>query len=276
MQIWHRANLKPDVEPLLQEWQIKYEYVYSSIERTQITHLLVTVTESNPGWQYIAPLVNKAGVASWTDFSREEIEHAEWLVARPNYSIGYPPPEDTIWSKHYTETECTNCKIGWHQIAPYHIKKEPNLKRNTFASFWGGFELFCTPEVVASFEAEQIKGYVTWPILIHKTSKPSRYLRQIIVPGTAQAALVEELAKSERFARHLCPSCSQTWYDTYVRGMLPLSRAALLSDVDFQRTAEWFGNGRTARQEILVSQRVAHLVLHNNWQGLMLSPVQLV
>jgi hypothetical protein len=276
MEIWHRANLKPDMEPLLRDWKIKYEYVHSSVERTRITHLLVTVAESDPGWQYIAPLVKNSEVTVWTDFTRTEIENAEWLVVRPDYSIGYPPPEETIWSDLYTESSCTKCRVGWRQIAPYHIKKDLSLKRKSFASFWGGFELFCTPEVVAAFETEQVQGYVTRPVLIHKTGEPSQHLRQIIVPQMAHAALVEEIIETERFAKHLCPSCGQAWYDYYLRGMLPLRRTALLPDIDFQRTVEWFGNGRTARQEILISQRVAQLVVHNNWQGLMLSPVQLV
>jgi hypothetical protein len=276
MQIWHRANLSPEVEPWLQDHKVRYEYVYSSIDPSRVTNLLATVSESNSGWPHIAQLVTSSAVTVWTEFTRDEILEADWLIARPEYAIGYPRPEETIWSSLYTENRCAKCGVGWRQIAPFQIQKEPGMRRYSFASFWGGFELFCSPEVVATFESEHIEGYTIWPILLHKTGEPSRQLQQVIVPQTAEEALVEEVASSEHFAEHLCPNCNQTWYDHHLRGMLPLKRAALLPDVDFQRTIEWFGNGRTARREILVSRRIARLVIRNNWKGIGLSPVKLV
>jgi hypothetical protein len=50
--------------------------------------------------------------------------------------------------------------------------------------------------------------------------------------------------------------------------------AALKTDVDFQVTNEWFGNGSSARHEILVSQRVAAVILENRWHGMELVPTQ--
>jgi hypothetical protein len=58
--------------------------------------------------------------------------------------------------------------------------------------------------------------------------------------------------------------------------MLPLRRAALRTDVDFHMTHEWFGSGRAARHEILVSRRVVQLILSKKWKGAELVPVQTV
>lgn len=276
MKIWHHISLPPNMKLVLQQESMAYKEGYSVKQPDRLDYLLVDIDESHPIWPRVSPMLEGQINFIWTEFTEEEILAAEWLLARPAHSIGSPLPKGKSWSPRYYELGCSTCGIGWRQIVPFQISKEPSMKRHAFASFWGGFELFCTPEVVAVFESERIQGYTTWPVLIHKTRQPAQRLRQIIVPQAARAALVEELAETERFAKHICETGGHIWYDHYVRGMLPLRRAALRSDVDFQLTAEWFGNGRTARQEILVSQRVAQLVFHNNWQGMMLSPVQLV
>lgn len=48
------------------------------------------------------------------------------------------------------------------------------------------------------------------------------------------------------------------------------------TDVDFVRTDEWFGSGLIAFREILVSNRVARLILDKGWQGVRMKGVELV
>jgi hypothetical protein len=165
------------------------------------------------------------------------------------------------------------CGVGWQQIAPFRVNKEPRMGRNAFASFWGAFELFCTPEVLEAFKAEGIRGYEEWPLLLHKTGEPSQLLKQLIIPNIAPPAVAEEAAETERFRKNTCSTCGNIWYSFYVRGMMPLRREALLHDVDFQMTHEWFGSGRAARHEILVSRRVAHMIVQKKWKEVALSPV---
>ena len=55
-----------------------------------------------------------------------------------------------------------------------------------------------------------------------------------------------------------------------------LKASTLPSNVDLVRTAEWFGSGRNAYREILISNRLATLILDNGWKGVDLKAVRLV
>ena len=159
---------------------------------------------------------------------------------------------------------------------PFQLKKEPSLGKNQFSSFGSGFELFCTPLVLDAFAAQGISGFETWPLLLKKTGEPVGGLKQIIVTETAAPAIAEEMVEHERYGQTDCPVCGRTWHAHYVRGVLPMRRGALKTGTDFQLTNEWFGNGRTARREILASQRVVRMILDNKWQGVDLTPIQVV
>jgi hypothetical protein len=126
------------------------------------------------------------------------------------------------------------------------------------------------------FSRNGFSGFETWPLLLGKSCQPIESLKQIMVTEVAEQAIAEELVEHERYGQTDCPMCGQTWHAHYTRGMLPLRRAALRTNTDFQLTNEWFGNGRTARREILVSQRVVPLILENKWQGAELTPIQTV
>jgi hypothetical protein len=55
-----------------------------------------------------------------------------------------------------------------------------------------------------------------------------------------------------------------------------LKREALLPDTDFVLTHEWFGHGLLAWREMLVSNRVANLILAKGWSGVRFKVVELV
>ena len=46
--------------------------------------------------------------------------------------------------------------------------------------------------------------------------------------------------------------------------------------VDFVFTCEWFGDRRAAYREIIASNKVARLILENNWEGVSLKPIKLI
>jgi hypothetical protein len=277
MEIWHRISLDADQESILQKLDLHYERGYDSIAN-RVKFVAFSIAESHPAWPQIKRLISPDQTFDfiWTKFSQAEILNAEWLTARAAHTIGSPVPEGISWNEQYYERSCSTCGVGWRQKAPFHIKKEPHLGKNVFASFHGAFELFCTPEVLRIIELEAIRGYEVWPVLLHKTGEPSQSLHQLIVPNIAQPALIEEMAETEHFRKTVCPICGNVWYSYYVRGQMPMRREALYQDVDFQLTHEWFGNSRTARREILVSGRLARLIVEQKWKGLDLWPVQVV
>ncbi len=55
---------------------------------------------------------------------------------------------------------------------------------------------------------------------------------------------------------------------------MKFKKGVLPNGTDFVRTKEWFGSGRIAFQEILVSNRVAQLFLEKGWKGFRLKVVE--
>lgn len=284
MRIWHHVSLDPEAEEVLQERGLEYKrdhsvnYPHRDDFVPKVNSLILDIAEDHPAYMEIKRMVEAGKKLNMvhTEFTEQEILSAEWLLAWPAHSIGYSLPRGDAWSTRYFECDCIHCGVSWRQIAPFRISKEPSMRRASFASFWGGFELFCTGEVAETLASEKLRGYETWPVLLNKTRQPVTNIKQLIIQQITQPSLVEELAEQNGVRKHMCAECGQVWYNPYVRGMIPLRRDALRQDIDFQLTHEWIGFGRTARREILVSQRVAHLVLSRKWKGLYLSPVQLV
>jgi len=281
MKIWHRIVWAPrgNIEESLKAIGVKYEWPDPD------SLIVLKIEETDPKWPLISRLIKQRGGAHdvWTEFAEEEILVAEWLMVLPARSIGHPAKSH--WSETYYDLskQCLTCRTGWQQKAPFTIKREPRLGKYHFAGFWGGYELFCTLEVLSAFEEQGIRGYEIWPVLIgERKREPAASLRQLIVPQVARPALVPEEVDGGRFADEpyvpeKCPTCGMVLYPHILRGMIPLRREALRWDVDFQVTWEWFGSlGTVPRRAILVSHRVAELYIQRGWKGLHLLPVRLV
>jgi hypothetical protein len=211
-----------------------------------------------------------------TTFTDDDQLNAEWCIMRGIHSIQALRPEGRGWIQEYYADQCSKCGVGWRQITPFRIKKEPKLGKNQFSSFGGGFELFCTPLVLEEFARHGINGFETQPIILDKENCPAESLQQLVVTTIAEPAIAEELVEHERYSQTDCLVCGQTWHVHYTRGMLPLRKSALKANVDFQLTNEWFGSGANARREILASQRVVRLILENKWKGAELTPIQAI
>lgn len=136
--------------------------------------------------------------------------------------------------------------------------------------------MFAINEVSGTFETTEIRGLDSQPLLVGKDKHPAENVQQLLVKNVAEPAIADELVEHEHYRRSDCPGCGRRWHLFYSRGMLPLHRSALRTDVDFQMTHEWFGSGRAARREILVSRRVVQLILKKKWKGAEIAPVQTV
>lgn len=276
MKIWHRGHLGIDEKDFLDATEIKYWPLLDSPNSEKIRKYMFVVDEGNPAWPSIKERLKGDHTYISTEFTISEIAEAEWSIGHARYSIHALRPGDYGWSTEFFADQCKNCGSGWRQITPFRIKKEPKLGKNIFADFGSAFELFCAPVVLEAFQKCGMKGFETRPLILNKEDCPAESLKQLVVTEVAQPAVAEELVEHERYSQTDCPVCGKTWHAHYTRGALPLRKSALNQKVDFQLTNEWFGNGRTARREILFSRRAVNLVLENNWQGIQFIPVKLV
>ena len=242
--------------------------------------ITILILESDPQWNSVVNLVKTQkqfdvygeGDLFETVFSEDEIKNASWLRLISTFEQGYPQPKPHWPIKQLSyEIICPKCAIH-KQTNPMRLAKEPNLGRKSFMSLiWAG-EIFCTPEVILGLESIQARGYEVWDALIHKIEKPSERVRQLYVPGVASPGVIVD----DDLERKICPVCGTTKYYPHVKGPMYLNREALLPDTDFILTHEWFGHGLLAWREILVSNRVASLILDKGWQGVRFKVVEVV
>lgn len=260
---------------------------YSEVKRLGINHTisplpgqavgLVTfqIAESDPRWATIQQMIETYGAADFTgtSFSNEEIVDSEWNRLVPFHEWGYPQPEKHLQWKQLTYNEiCLVCGAGYTQKAPFRLAKEPRLGRNHFFAFYWAYTLFCKHEVVDTLVKNDITGFDVWEAILHNSDQPSTIVSQLILTEISAPGLFE----GDKNRPEKCSACGITKYGHHRRGKLRYSKAALQS-ADFQLTSEWFGSGgHGGFREIIVSNRLARLILAQGWRGVALKPLELV
>lgn len=275
MEIWHRISFngdtKPDFKLCIDRLAINYKT--SSLPNHIIGLIYFDIAESDPHWMEVEDLIHKFGASNIYDtvFSEDEILAAKWCRLMPVFEQGYPQPEKT-WNTKRGEYEgvCPKCGVYSRQKESLRIKKEPRLGKHHFMSLFWTYVLFTTPAVLSRFASHQLQGYEVWPVLIHKTGQPSEIVSQIYIPNITDAVLIPEMD----LPQSACSQCGVVKYQYHKRGYMQFSQNLLNSDLDFMLTQEWFGDGHAAFREILISNRVARLIIDHKWQGARLKPVK--
>ncbi len=258
------------------------------------------VYDDDPAWPVLRDLATKHNVRVFHSptFTSDDIASAPWLVASATADAGYPRPEKDFayQAESFDLTHwCRRCGIGKVQIRPIRLKAEPkNKTAHFFAPQWLHQILFVRPEVRDVFEAERVSGARYLAPLIHRTSAPLTSLVQIIPTTTARNGMVGVVQEQVTCSPHndevsrlrIPPDgrgslggefCERVKYHIpKKRRIVHYSRHAFEDAPDIVLSAEWFGSGAAASQHVIVSNKVARLVLAHRWKGLDLEPIELV
>ena len=258
------------------------------------------VYDDDPRWPALRDLALEHNVMVFHGpaFTPNDIEAAPWLLASATADAGYPQPEarfeyeaESFDLRHW----CRRCGIGKVQTHPIRLKAEPKNKTAHFlAPQWLHQVLFVRPEVRDVFEAEGVSGAQYLAPVMHRTGAPLMSLVQIVPTETAPDGMVgvvqeqvtcsphdDELSRiripSERGDSSSGGFCERIKYHVPgKRRIVHYSRGVFEGAPDIVLSAEWFGTGAAASQHIIVSNKVARLVLAHKWKGLELEPIQLV
>lgn len=273
MEIWHRITFghRDSIDAAIESLNIKHK-------RNPLPgggYLIhIDITESDPRWSQLITLVQQKNALDMYDtvFNEPEILEAEWVRLIPAFEQGYPQPKEG-WEQITYEGECPQCGAGYRQKAPFRLAKEPRLGKHDFFSLYWTYTLFCTPRVVERLQAHQILGYQVWEAILDRTNLPSTLVSQLVFPYVAEPGL----ADVDKLRPEACPQCGITKYASHLRGYMHLKREALQPDKDVQLTYEWFGSGgHMGFREILISHRLAKLILEEGWRGVALKPIEVV
>lgn len=276
MRIIHRVGLNSEGDAgfyeAIKRMAIKHESLPLPGGKSNI--ITFDIEESDPNWPEVKKLIEsyRAVDRYETVFSDDEVLAAEWLRMIPTFERGYPQPE-SMWIKQRPNYKgyCRNCGVH-EQVAPFRIKGEPKLSGHDFMTLFWGHPLFCTARVFEAFEANGFRGYERWDVILHREDVPSKTIWQLHVPRIAGPGLLE---KNELY-HEVCPECGTVKYRSHLRGIMYMRRDAIPDGLDFVRTHEWYGaKSKAAYREILVSNRVARLVLEKGWKGVRFKVVEL-
>jgi len=268
MDIKHRISINSIKDIEFMSTIIALGIDYTALELPGGSSKLVTFTilESDHRWLIVSNLIAKYGAIDMVDtfFSNEEICNSEWLRLISTHEQGYPQPKGHWPIKQLSyEIICPECCI-YRQTSNMRLAKEPSLRKKSFMSLICAGEIFCVPDVVIELESIQAKGYEVKEAVIHKTSKPSSVVSQLYISGLTSPGIINN---DGAWKRTHCFYCGTTKYFPHLRGKMTIKRESLLPGMDFILTHEWFGHGLLAWREILVSNRIARLVLNRGWQG---------
>lgn len=277
MEIIHQLVFKSREEPKLFQFLESTGIKFKAVKLPDNSGLSVSaqIEESNPAWSSMSRFIDKENIlhSFETIFSEREILDAEWLRVVNVFEHGYPQPENG-WIKkpnNYGEF-CASCGV-FKQTKPYYIFKEPTLGKNKFMSLiWTGDSLFTVPEVIEALKNNQIKGIEVWEVMIHKSKQPARSIFQIFIPEITAPSLIDK----ESLANSTCSGCGVTKYEYHRYGKMFYKQNGIPQGVDIVRTHEWFGSGHLAYREILISNRLAKIIIENKWKGLRMKVVQLI
>ena len=273
MEIWHRITFghKDDIDATIESLNVKHE---KSPLPSGGYLIHIDISESDVRWSQIATLAQQKGAVNIynTKFTAEEILNAEWIRIIPMFEQGYPQPEEG-WEQITYESECSKCGAGYRQKAPFRLAKEPRLGKQNFLCLYWTYTTFCTPKVLEVLQTLKIRGYEVWEAIIHRTNQPSKVVSQLVFPSVAGPGLAEV----DKLQPETCSGCGTIKYASHLRGYMRLKREAVRSDVDTLLTHEWFGSGgQSGFREILISNRLAKIILEKGWHGVALKPVEVV
>lgn len=270
MKTIHRVTFtkEDNVDDQLARLEIKYEK--TPIFKRYI--LTFEIDEADLRWPHVKAMIQEKDAVDLYDtfFTDEEVLNAEWLRLIVTFEHGYPQPENA-WLRYrpnYTDW-CPSCGT-FRQTASFTISKEPNLRKNDFMRLYWANAPFCTPRVFDELESHDIKGYEMWDVMLSKSQQPSTRVSQLFVPQTAGPGLVDRLVNSR------CDTCGIVKHVVHQRGIMHLRRDALRPGVDLMQTYEWFGHGHRAFREIVVSNRLARLIVEKGWRGVRLKVVEAI
>jgi hypothetical protein len=277
MEINHRVSINGDVDAdfYAEVKRLGIELTISPLPGHRVGLVTFQMAESDPYWVTVRSLIELHGAADFigTSFSPEEILSSEWNRLVPMHEWGYPQPEKQMQWKALTYAEqCPVCGAGYTQKAPFRLAKEPRLGRYNFFTLFWTYTLFCKHEVVAKLKSNGITGYEDWKAVLHAYNQPSTTVSQLVITEISAPGLFEgDKNKPEK-----CMACGITKYAHHRRGKLRYRKDALRS-ADFQLTREWFGSGGHAGfREMIVSNRLARLILAQGCRGVALKPIELV
>ena len=271
--------------------RIKHRYGYNSSE-TQITKFLdiqgikydqtggiitFEIYNDHENCNYIIKFMEAHSVSenlSEAQYTKDEINAAQWLSVRSTWRNGYPQPQDDMgyrFSTYDSTNYCEKCRFGLIQKENFMLKKEPNWGTRDFLMInWIQDELFISKNAEKFFRTGDLTGFDIYDVFT-KSRSIMEGIKQLYVRNYLDFGLMPETIK-EKFH---CSKCNHTIY--IAKPVIYYDRKVFKSiNLDIIKTQEKFGQ-LTCSSIIFVTHKFFKAIIEAKLdRGLVFEPVQLV
>lgn len=274
MEIFHRISFNASNKNSLLSWILDNGIKYKSIKLPLDGGLLTSFdfSETDPRWKELSKILDQIKAVDIIDtfFTEQEIRMAQFVRLIPVAEIGYPQPEST-WSRDHQNYigYCSKCGT-YIDKENFRIRKNLTLEKRDFASLYWTYSLLSSKIVCNDFQEAGFKGFNCRDVFIHTTNLPSGIM-ELAISKTPQALLID----GELLNPKICDQCGTKKYLPHMKGVMKFNKRIFNMQYDLFQTHEWFGSGHAAYREVIISNRVANMILDKKWKGCRLKVVEL-
>jgi hypothetical protein len=259
-------------------------YLFSNLKKAGVkfkdtkSHIHVfEIFEDDALWESVKKILSISSEYKDTDskyyglvttyFTHNELLKANYIMLRSELYHQYPLPEDMekIYFQTYDNKGCCRCGIGFMQINPFKITKEPNWRRKKHCFFnLNGIhdELFVKKQTWEQY-LEPL-GIKSMPVL-----KGARGLSEL--QGVVQLKIdkisdypldIESYEYLNDLEHDSCDKCGYKKTVWFRRGRFPVFKGDTYALIF--KTQEYFGSGGATNREIIIKPELYQVLYDNN------------
>ena len=277
MKIKHRICFREDMQPEFVNYLRLNRIPYKSGEIISV----LEIYENSPHWEDISMYVRNGNMSCRpeTEFSKDELNSAEWLCMRSKWRFGYPQPEGKYAYETITYTRenyCQNCGSGLTQVDSFRMKKAPKWgSRNFMELNWIGDELFLSEKAKLILQESGITGISFRDVKKTNGREIHEGIEQLVISTTLEKGLVDTAPSIRQVTP--CAECGITKYAGSGVGMLAFKKDIFVNVPDVVKSFEIFGFGHYASRVIIVNHKVYDTIINNKLdRNLDFAPIKLV
>ncbi len=283
---FNNERFKKEIDKL----NVPYEFT------DNIKSIVLNIYENDLLWNKIEKLIKKYNLLDsiTTEFSKEEIDEADWFILRSKGHFGFPQPEDDYKKVSYNlNNYCDRCDRGLIQKAPIRFKNHPKKHSHFFQLNWIFDEFFINKEVKNIFEKNKICNVEYINPIIHKSDEKILDYYQLKIIKTLNQGLYTKNLKSEmcsfdksenkikdeewcyRYPRNY-PACNNIKYNYPEKDFIKFNKNIFNSSFEIVKSYEYFGSGGESHKLIIISKRIKKIIEENKFRGLEFVPIKTI
>lgn len=220
--------------------------------------------DTDPGWDSFLSLAAEHGkdVVFSAEFTKAEIRAADWCMLQSDWHHGYPQPENGYEELVYDRSEeCSACRVGRTQQAPFRMRGEPRWgRRSIMQMFWVYDAYFVKPETYRDvFEPVGVGSLE----VLKKSGTPLESVVQLTIEEVVP--LLEYRSEGE-----LCETCGYFKLHSRLSDFAPKPLSVPPAALAFSEG--WYGSGGMAYRAVLIRADLVQAMIGAGVRGASFAP----